>query len=223
MYRFVCLIFVVVLLISCSQGSKTKLEFIVKYQGEIQTCPQLAPNLMFYLSNFEQETSLTIETSKFSNAAVALIGADCSESSWQLVLNEAVKSGQEISFDIGVPFEHNHSNPLTASSPLNISEMFWSWQLGHKFLRLDEENYSFHLGSTGCQSPSRLRPAQSECKHPNRFTFSVKNFQLHTPIIFDLDALVKDIDDSISCMSEQQNPNCQTLFSQLRTPLFYQE
>ena len=36
-----------------------------------------------------------------------------------------------------MPWQLNHQNPLTASSPLNISEMFWSWQLGHKFLRFD--------------------------------------------------------------------------------------
>lgn len=223
MYRFVCLIFVVVLLIGCSSESKNKLEFVVKYQGKVKACTELAPSLMFYVSNVKQKKTLTIGKNEFSNSSVALIGANCNNNSWQITLTDELKSAQSLSFDIGVPFELNHANPLTAPAPLNVSEMFWSWQLGHKFLRLDAEEFSFHLGSTGCQSPSRLRPATTECQFPNRFTFNISSFQLNKPIVFDLDALLTNANTSKSCMSEQQNSNCQALFSQLRTPLFYQE
>lgn len=223
LYRFFCLIFTTLILSACLSKSKTTLDISVKYHGKLQSCHELAPNLMFYLSNFKQDKNLAIESGQFSNFSVALIGADCNNNSWQVTLADKVITGQTLNFDIGVPFELNHANPLTAPTPLNISEMFWSWQLGHKFLRFDTDKYSFHLGSTGCKSPSRLRPAKTECQFPNRFTFSITNFNLDKPIVFDLDALLINADTTKSCMSEQQNSNCQVLFSQLRTSLFYQE
>lgn len=76
-----------------------------------------------------------------------------------------------IRFSIGVPFALNHANPLTAPAPLDRSELFWTWQSGHKFLRVDlldaGREWSFHLGSTGCTSPSALRPPATPCAQPN--------------------------------------------------------
>ncbi len=53
----------------------------------------------------------------------------------------------------------NHANPAAALAPLNVGSMFWTWQLGYKFLRLDVRRqdsdtsaWSLHLGSEGCQS-----------------------------------------------------------------------
>lgn len=40
-------------------------------------------------------------------------------------------------FTLGVPFELNHDDPTTAPSPMNLTAMFWSWQGGYKFLKLD--------------------------------------------------------------------------------------
>ncbi|HSP98144.1 MAG TPA: MbnP family copper-binding protein, partial [Candidatus Dormibacteraeota bacterium] len=52
-----------------------------------------------------------------------------------------------VTFDLGLPFELDHGNVATAPSPLNFSAMFWSWQLGYKFLRLDTAggDFNFHL------------------------------------------------------------------------------
>src|SRR5262245_35234156 len=76
-----------------------------------------------------------------------------------------------IRFTVGVPFELNHANPLTARAPLDRADMFWTWQSGHKFLRVDlatdAREWSFHLGSTGCSSASALRPPQRTCTQPN--------------------------------------------------------
>lgn len=71
-------------------------------------------------------------------------------------------------FLLGIPFARNHGNPLDAEPPLDRPAMFWAWQSGHKFLRLDLGNaWSFHLGSTGCHSASAVRPPQRECRRPN--------------------------------------------------------
>ncbi|MCC2096999.1 MAG: metallo-mystery pair system four-Cys motif protein [Hyphomicrobiales bacterium] len=40
-------------------------------------------------------------------------------------------------FEIGVPFEMNHQDPTLARSPLNLTSMFWTWQGGYKFIRID--------------------------------------------------------------------------------------
>ena len=76
-----------------------------------------------------------------------------------------------VAFSVGVPFDLNHANPLTAGAPLDRAEMFWSWQSGYKFLRLDltagEHEAAFHLGSTGCSSASALRRPQAPCAQPN--------------------------------------------------------
>src|SRR5262245_14312020 len=74
-------------------------------------------------------------------------------------------------FTVGVPFELNHGNPLTQAAPLDRSDLFWTWQSGHKFLRVDlaadDREWSFHLGSTGCSSASALRPPGTACAQPN--------------------------------------------------------
>jgi uncharacterized repeat protein (TIGR04052 family) len=78
-----------------------------------------------------------------------------------------------VAFKLGVAFAQNHANPLTARSPLNESEMYWVWQQGYKFFKLDLAassggGISFHLGSAGCESASALRPPSAECRYPNR-------------------------------------------------------
>lgn len=40
-------------------------------------------------------------------------------------------------FDIGVPFAQNHGDPTLSASPLNLTAMFWSWQAGYKFIKID--------------------------------------------------------------------------------------
>lgn len=76
-----------------------------------------------------------------------------------------------IRFTVGVPFDLNHADVLKASAPLNKGDLFWSWQSGYKFLRVDlsegGKEWSFHLGSTGCASASALRAPQAPCSQPN--------------------------------------------------------
>lgn len=38
---------------------------------------------------------------------------------------------------IGVPFELDHADVATAPSPLNLSGLFWNWNGGYKFARID--------------------------------------------------------------------------------------
>lgn len=42
-----------------------------------------------------------------------------------------------VRFTLGVPFELNHGDPTIAPSPLNMTAMFWAWQSGYRFVKID--------------------------------------------------------------------------------------
>lgn len=42
-----------------------------------------------------------------------------------------------LEFTLGVPFDVNHQDVLMLPSPLNLSAMFWNWQGGHRFFKVD--------------------------------------------------------------------------------------
>lgn len=102
-------------------------------------------------------------------------------------------------FTLGVPFKLNHVDPTTAPAPLSSTAMFWTWQGGYKFLKVDmassgaaaahghgaaqgaghgggaASGYSVHLGSTMCASPSKTA-APTACANPNRLTVTFAQF-----------------------------------------------
>ena len=63
-----------------------------------------------------------------------------------------------IAFNLGLPFEMNHADVATAKTPLNVQALWWNWQFGYKFARIDlktnspapNDTFLIHLGSTGC-------------------------------------------------------------------------
>lgn len=42
-----------------------------------------------------------------------------------------------VRFTLGIPFKTNHGDPTIAPSPLNFTAMFWAWQSGYKFVKID--------------------------------------------------------------------------------------
>jgi uncharacterized repeat protein (TIGR04052 family) len=99
-----------------------------------------------------------------------------------------------VRFTVGVPFELNHVDPLTAPAPLDRGDLFWAWQSGHKFLRadviVDGREWSFHLGSTGCSSASALRPPAAPCAQPNQVRVELRGDPLRQLIRFRLAPIV---------------------------------
>lgn len=165
-----------------------------------------------------------IKNPKKESNQVALVGGICNQAmNWQIAALSPISSQniKAISFNVGVPFELNHKNPITQPSPLNQADMFWVWQTGYKFLRLelasDDSEWIFHLGSTGCQSASPVRPPQSRCKNPNYTTIKLEKFNAKKPIIIDLKKLLVDIDlkKDNNCQSDESNPLCQTLIKRM--------
>ena len=130
-----------------------------------------------------------------------------------------------LSFVLGVPFDENHQDAGVAQAPFSYSSMFWSWQAGYKFLRLDGETAAgngnrIHLGSTGCEGAvSNI----TGCANENRATVTLDSFDASTEtVVFDLAALFADYDmetntedTPVGCMSTPGDPDCDTLFGAL--------
>lgn len=129
-----------------------------------------------------------------------------------------------IVFDLGVPFELNHEDLTAAQSPLNVAAMYWAWQLGHKFLRIDISvvggaGWDVHLGSVMCTSPGPTTPP-SACDRPNRASITLTGFDPATDtVVLDLAALLADADLSTDAGG---TPGCQSFPDDTGecTPLF---
>lgn len=142
-----------------------------------------------------------------------------------------MKSPTGLRFEIGVPFALNHFETQTQPPPLDILPMWWNWQGGYKFLRIDLETdlpvpanfYNIHLGSTACDSPDRVVPPSSPCGRSNRPRIALNRFDPATDtVVFDLLGLLTGVDTSTNtagpsgCQSfPPELSDCSTLFSNL--------
>lgn len=131
-----------------------------------------------------------------------------------------------ISFVVGVPFDLNHEDAAVAPSPLNLSALFWSWNGGYKFMRVDAKamgamgSFNMHLGSTGCMDDGMGHVMS--CAQPNRPTIDLTGFDpLTGKIVINYGALVAENDISTDtggapgCMSGIDDPECVATFGKL--------
>ncbi len=189
-----------------------------------------------------------LSDNQYQSNNIALLGEYCQASpvkqqadhqltqgNWQLSFKQAIdlSTFTQLRFTLGVPFSFNHQNPLLQTSPLNVPQMFWVWQSGHKFFRLDieeqieaangidpKDHWQFHLGSTGCKAPSPLRPPNKTCTNANQTKIIMDMDSKSTKpqrIAVDLAALFLglSITKKNSCQSEPDNDNCLVLFEHL--------
>ncbi len=148
----------------------------------------------------------------------------------ELVIGTAPKHDDYtgLEFTVGVPLEQNHLDIATAEAPLNISGMYWEWERGYRFLRVDvstpaNEQYNLHVGSTGCAGA----PAEGfTCNHQNLVTVALDGFDPRADaVVFELGELLagsdldlvndKDVDPVPGCMSGLDDPQCPALFAPL--------
>lgn len=132
-----------------------------------------------------------------------------------------------LKFLIGVPEELNHLDPASQPSPLNISRMMWSWQMGYKFARIDTKTtgrpngYVLHLGSTKCTTDAAT--ANTTCGTSNRPEFAFEKFDLTDDVVaVDLKALfaganvdVNQANTAAGCMSFEGDGDCLPVFTSL--------
>jgi uncharacterized repeat protein (TIGR04052 family) len=130
-------------------------------------------------------------------------------------------------FTVGVPFDMNHVELTSAPSPLNLTSMWWSWQGGYKFMRLDGQTdgmpngVQLHLGSTGCEMSQEN--VVSSCAQPNRVEVRLDDFSSlkEQGVALDLKALMRDAHldategGAQGCMSGQSDPDCAPIFANL--------
>lgn len=133
---------------------------------------------------------------------------------------------------IGVPFALNHADAATARSPLNLSGLFWGWNGGYKFVRIDARvagqsgaslaetsAFNIHLGSVQCHGgPSSV----TGCDRPDVGEVVLRDFDPEvTPVLVDYRALVagtdltRDLGGAPGCMSDADDADCPSLLARL--------
>lgn len=144
------------------------------------------------------------------------------------VVTGSVPAGEYdgLRFKMGVPFEMNHRNHDTASSPLNITALFWIWQSGYKFLRIDsgqrsDHDWRMHLGSTMCMGDP-MAGGVTSCGNGNRVLVEFDAFDVSTnTVVADYAKLVDGAtlgsDQALDpgCMSKPEDTDCAPLFENL--------
>lgn len=181
----------------------------------------------------------------FQSKGVALLDFEdksgtCTNGTAELhtTLSGKVKAGTYtgVHFTLGVPFAQNHQDQTKAGSPLNLSALFWSWNAGYKFARLDVSltpgtgadagadaatgtDFVFHLGSTGCVGDAKDGGVTS-CSNPNRGDVKITGFDpFAKKILVDYAALVATTDlahdkgGMPGCMSGPTDPECAALLA----------
>ncbi len=146
-------------------------------------------------------------------------------------------SGSRLEFTVGVPEDWNHIDSVGAPAPLDVASLYWSWQGGFKFMRIDlapeggisrpdepdfvATTFNFHLGSTDCKG----QPESGEsvqCERANRPLIVLEGYTENVSrVVLRYDQLIADLDlsvdqaDTPGCMSATSDPECQSLFERL--------
>lgn len=173
----------------------------------------------------------------WQNGEVALLDfedgcGDMGNSDLRTVIEGRAPQGDYVGlrFKLGVPEALNHQNPTDAAPPLSLSELFWTWNAGYKFVRIDArsslaEAWRVHLGSTQCEGD---RMGTATCGNLNVPDVSVDGIGGFDPmsdtVIADLGGLVQasmldnTMDTPPGCMSNPDDPDCEAIFGTLGLP-----
>ena len=199
----------------------------------------------FYVSNIEMLEStgkahpLVLDEDTYQSKAIALIdpedgcGPDGTTGTHTIVTGTApALPFTAVRFTLGVPKEQNFIDLASAQAPLDVTGMFWTWQSGYKFLKVDGSSpaaegginpFFIHLGSGDCPGTNPSSPPTADCAFPNRATYDLANFSpAQTKVVADLGRLLELSDVSTNtagtppgCMSSPNDPECETLLPRL--------
>ena len=135
-----------------------------------------------------------------------------------------------LAFKVGVPFALTHQDTATAPAPLNLTPLWWNWNGGYKFLKVDLSStgvpggWFIHLGSTGCTPQGDNNP--TTCANPNRAEVRLSAFEWdHQAVQLDIKALLdtSNVDMNMGgapgCMSGPTDPECQVLLPKFGLPI----
>ncbi|MDX2015662.1 MAG: metallo-mystery pair system four-Cys motif protein [Myxococcaceae bacterium] len=176
----------------------------------------------------------------FQKAGVALLdfenrAGECSAGTeaTNTVLRGLAAGGhyEKLSFTVGVPFAQNHQDAAAAAAPLNSTAMFWNWNGGYKFVKIDglttglPMGHNLHLGSTGCMAGAAPNSVAS-CTNANRPRVTLTfNPELGAAVVLDLARLFEgsNLDTNTAmtapgCMSGATDPECAPIFQKFGLP-----
>ena len=211
--------------------------------GSPATTVQLM-DIRFYLSSFKLikagggTQAMTLTASDWQTTQTVLLDfedstGECSSNTPEM--NTAIRgtapAGDYIGlqFDLGVPFNENHTDVASAPAPLDSLDLDWGWTIGRKFMKVEyhvpantsDAYWPIHLGSTGCTGDGSTAPAV-ECTNPNRPTIVLPTFDPAADTLkVDLAALVSGSDLTVQngmmsgCMSFTPDTNCPEVFTNL--------
>lgn len=131
-----------------------------------------------------------------------------------------------VEFIVGVPEEQNHLDGATAPAPLNAQGLWWTWQGGYKYLRLDvrpatQPEFFYHLGATSCSGSVQ---DGFGCAFPNRAAVRLEGFDPDgDEIVVDAARILGGVDvervpDGVSdtlpgCMAFPGDPECPAMMA----------
>ena len=72
---------------------------------------------------------------------------------------------QGLQFTMGVPEDLNHEDAAIAPSPLNLTSMWWNWQGGYKFLRVELETEA--ISSVPVSNSDRIKQTTDHSTQPS--------------------------------------------------------
>ncbi|MEL7370608.1 MAG: MbnP family copper-binding protein [Myxococcota bacterium] len=132
-----------------------------------------------------------------------------------------------ITFVLGIPFIQNHQDVAVAEAPLNVTSLFWNWNAGYKYARIDGSSdgnpFRFHLGSTGCEMGNDN--VVTSCANPNRVVVDLTNFDPDaSTVVADIGTVLAQTDTSTSvdpqpgCQSNPTDADCTAIFDNLGLP-----
>ena len=221
--RFFALIASVFLVTACSPPSRSvAVEFRAFFGDSPIACGEpgeqnVLSDLRFYVTDTESGAVQLVDLEDGTGACEN--GTPETKSTVSLGVTDGSPTG--IRFQIGVPFDLNHADPLQAVAPLNVSAMHWHWRSGYKFLsagvRSVDDGFWIHVGSTGCEGTIRNI---SGCRSPNRISVYLPDFDSATDMVaVDLQALLAttDLADGVAtdCSSGPSEVSCIAPFTAL--------
>ncbi len=183
-------------------------------------------NLQFRNEETGEWVDVSLSDNDWQTGSVALLDfedgtgacADSGTAEMNGVVTGQIIEGEYDSFryDVGVPFEDNHIDSASAPAPLNSPGMFWAWQGGYKFVRVDfavdtvvRSRWNVHVGSAGCASDAPTTAPAEECALPNRATVRLDDMPLEGGRIeLELSELVASAD--LGQNTEDSPPGCMT-------------
>ncbi len=142
-----------------------------------------------------------------------------------------------VRFVLGVPPRLDHLDLATNPSPRNLSAMYWGWEAGYKYLRVERRSggqpggFRYHLGAIGCAPVPGARGFA--CAEPNLVPVALEGFDPErSAVVVDLASLFSNanLDGEAAvgaapgphaemggrgCMGDRESAGCQPLFAAL--------